>query len=633
MVGEDKVAEVRERTDIVALIGEHVALKRVGAQFRGLCPFHAEKTPSFYVHPARQFFHCFGCHVSGDVFAFIMRLEGRSFPEALRMLAERAGVELPESSTRQDEASKRERARRDRLIAVLDAAAGYFVRMLDEHPLSHLARAELARRQMRPETVATYRLGYAPHGWSNLAEYLVARGHRLSDAEEAGLVVPRRGGEGHYDRFRHRLMFPITDVHGAVVAFSGRALPPPPGEAPGDEPPAKYVNSPEGPLYRKGSLLFGLHEARVALRREGWALLCEGNFDVLAVHQAGFPNVVAPLGTAFTAEQARLLKRYVSRVVVLFDGDTAGRKATAAAAPLLRAAGLSASVVALPRGSDPDQFIREHGPDALRQRVASAPSMLEHLIDTSASDAGADPAARAAAIESLGPTLAAVDNDVERALLVERVAQAFQVADISAVRRALRRGMLAARRAESKRTRASVEREGKSHAAAAPREDIGTIPAVERDVVGCFLDQPEAFDAETLEILPDLLTSREMAAILRAARRLAAVSRPVVASSLLVAVEEEGVAHGPARRWLEERLAVQIFDLPGARAFLRTAMPLLRKQQIEREQRELMRKVQQALREGDEERATELMRLRDALFRAAGALARNSSADNNDETR
>lgn len=656
MIGDDKVADVRERTDIVQLIGEYVVLKRAGASFKGLCPFHSEKSPSFHVNPQRQFFHCFGCQASGDVFKFVMQLEGKSFPEALRQLAQRAGVELPEYEARESDAVRREKQKRERLTAITDSAAGYFVRMLEEHPLAHLAQAELEKRAMTPETVAQYRLGYAPHGWDGLAKHLGSRGFSLAEAQEAGLIVPRKAGDGHYDRFRHRLMFPISDVHGKIVAFSGRALELPPGEKLSGDPPAKYVNSPEGPLYKKSDLLFGLHEARVPLRREGVAILCEGNFDVLAVHQAGFAHVVAPLGTAFTITQAKLLKRYVARVVVLFDGDGAGRKATRAAAPLLREAGLLASVVAMPAGEDPDTFLRARGADALKQLLATAPSMLDHLIDAGASEAGADPAARAAAIEALGPVLASVQSPVEARLYVERVAQAFQIADLEAVRQQLRRGIRAARAGERPRdVRGRQDRTGddRDHSSAGgdstvrdrrdgeiangdppggpvqastprlpPVADLSQIPGVERDLVGCLLDQPQAFDPAVAEKIPELLTSREMEAIFRAALRQTSVHPTVVASSLLEEVEREGVGAGPARRWLEERLAIQSFDAASAQSFLETAMPLLRKQQIEREQRELMRRIQEALREGNQELAAELMQLRDALFRAGGALQR-----------
>lgn len=604
MIGEDKIAEIRERTDIVALIGESVVLKRAGAQFKGLCPFHAEKTPSFHVHPERQFFHCFGCQVSGDCFAFVMRLEGRSFVEAARFLAERAGIELAPEDAREEIAHRQARLERDRLLAVTDAAAGWFVRMLDEHPLGHMARDAIAKRSVSAETARTYRLGYAPHGWDHLARFLASKGFSPRDAENAGLIAPRRSGDGHYDRFRHRLMFPIADVHGRIVAFSGRILDPPPDDPPreGQDPPAKYVNSPEGPLYKKGELLFGLHEARVELRRAGTAILCEGNFDVLAVHQAGRADVVAPLGTAFTAMQAKLLRRYVSKVVLLFDGDHAGRKAVASAFPLLMAEALSPSVAALPPGEDPDSFVRKRGQDALRELIASARPIVAHLIDAAAAEAGDDPAARAAAIESLGPVLQALQNPVEAQLWIERIAREFGV-DVQAARRQLVKGI---RQAPRRPTQGSPP-------APAPRPPSPSpviLPDLEKDVVGAMLDHPPLLRSSDAAMLDALLTSDDLRAILHDAARMVGSRGVVDASALLASVEE-----GPARTWLEERLSVQTFDAAGAESFLRTALPHLRKRRIERELRALAPLIKQALLAGDSERATELMRRRDELYR------------------
>jgi DNA primase len=621
VIGDDKITEIRERTDIVALIGEYVALKRAGAQFKGLCPFHAEKTSSFHVHPERQFFHCFGCQASGDCFAFVMKLEGRSFAEAARFLAERAGIEVTEQDAREEQAHRTARLERDRLLAVTEAAAGFFMRMLDEHPLGAMARDAIAKRNVTKETARTYRLGYAPHGWDHLVRFLAERGFSSRDAELAGMIVPRRTGDGFYDRFRHRLMFPIADVHGRIVAFSGRVLDPPPGEAvrEGQDPPAKYVNSPESPLYKKGELLFGLHEARVDLRREGVAVLCEGNFDVLALHQAGAKNVVAPLGTAFTAMQSKLLRRYVSKVTLMFDGDRAGKKALTAAYPLLTAEALVGSVAALPAGEDPDSYQRRHGPEALRNVVASARPIVEHLIESTALEAGAEPAARAAGVEALGPVLAAISNPVERGLWVERVAQAFGIGDLESVRRQLRKGLRSP----------SSPKAARGETAPSTRHAPIVYPEIEKDVVGAMLDHPSLLRSSDAVMIDTLLTSDDLRGILHSAARMVG-SRGVVDAPALLA----SMAEGPARTWLEERLSVQTFDAAGAESFLRTAMPHLRKRRIERELRSLMPLIKQALLSGDSERATELMRRRDELYRMGRTAPSSlSSADGSSSVR
>jgi DNA primase len=410
MISPETIALVKERTDLAALIGETVKLVRRGRRFLGLCPFHQEKTPSFNVNADSGFFHCFGCKESGSAVDFVMKTEGQTFPEAIRTLAERAGIEIVETLTDQ-ERREAAAARNDRedLFAVSNAAAIFFERSLRggvAHPLAHHAHEELARRGLPfPEqndkvgeearigdTLQAFRVGYAPYGWDALAGYLRQQGISPLRAEKVGLLVPRSSGSGHYDRFRHRLMFAVTDATGRVIAFSGRALPDPsPDELaalhiPGptttpDAAPAKYINSPESPIYTKGEHLFGLHQARQAIRQGGEAVVVEGNFDVVALHARGVTNVVAPLGTAFTPAQARLLKRFAPSVIVLFDGDSAGRKATRAARGSCREGGLDAKVAMLPKGVDPDDYVRKNGREALERLLKGARGMREYLIE------------------------------------------------------------------------------------------------------------------------------------------------------------------------------------------------------------------------------------------------------------
>ncbi len=617
VIAEEKITEIRERTDLVALVGEYVPLKRVGASFRGLCPFHSEKTPSFYVHPARQFFHCFGCQASGDALAFVMRLEGRTFPEAARALAERAGVELPTLDPHEEEEHQRARQHAERLVALMDAAAGFYVDQLGSHPLGAMAREELSRRGVGSGAAEAFRLGYAPDGWDGLVRFLRGGGWSPADAEEVGLIVPRRSGDGHYDRFRHRLMFPIADTHGRIVAFSGRLLDPPPGQEPpaAGEAGAKYVNSPEGPLYHKGEILFGLHEGRVSLRREGWALVCEGNFDLLSLHQAGLSNAVAPMGTALTESHARLLRRYASKLVLLFDGDRAGRKAVRAAWPLLAKVGLTARVVTLPPGADPDSFLREEGVEALRQRIDGAPSIVDHLIEEAALEAGGDPQGVAAAIEGLGPVLAALDNAVEVRLYVQRVAQKFGLRDEEAVRQQLRRGVRAARgggrRHEPEPKKADPTRVPMSASAGESRP----LPYLEAELIGAILDNPDLMGTEEAKSLEELLTSPDLRAIFQAASRMVESRRGVDASALISELTGDA-----AVRWLEERLAIQKYDERGALSVLRDGLSRLARQSIERELPRLQQEIIRARRLGDDRRADALTRERDELFTSANKL-------------
>lgn len=607
VIPEDKIAEIRERTDLLALVSEYVALKRSGTSFKGLCPFHGEKTPSFHVHPDRGFYHCFGCQASGDAITFFMRVEGQTFPEALRQLAERAGVELEVVDGAAERAARQARAKRERLLSAVDAAAGFFVKMLGEHRFSPMARAELARRGIGGETAERFRLGYAPHAWDELSGFLAQRGFSPIDCEEVGLVLPRKSGDGHYDRFRHRLMFPISDVHGRVVAFSGRALEPPEGELGSGDPPAKYYNSPESPLYHKGELLFGLHEARVELRRSDTAILCEGNFDVVSLSHHGFTNVVAPLGTAFTAAQAKLLRRYVANVVLLFDSDSAGKKAVRAAQPLLAQAGLAGRVVSLPPGEDPDSFLRSRGAEAMRALVDSAPGIVEHLVDSAAAEAGSDARAKADAIESLGPVLAAVDNPIEARVYVERVAQAFEIRDIAAVRQQLRRGLRASK---------GERRRAPEAAAAGPAERAAEAepPELERRLVEAFLDQPNLHASGVAEKVQELLTSADLRAILSLTARWVG-SRGVNAPALL-----EELGDRPARAWLERRLAVQEFDdEASALSAVEVISARLLRERAKVERDRLRREILDARRSGDSARAERLTRQVMELDRFRGA--------------
>jgi DNA primase len=412
-------------------------LKRRGRTFVGLCPFHKEKTPSFHVNPDRGFFHCFGCKEAGSAIDFLMKMEGATFPEAVRDLAERAGVEIAEDFRERTEVD-RQRKQKDDLYAVNHLAATFFEQELQKHAQRAYALEELARRGLEPtapsdaagdpdaektfsavdDTLQAFRIGYAPPGWDGLTTFLKAQGVSPVAAEQVGLLVPRSSGSGYYDRFRHRLMFAVMDPQGRVVAFSGRALEPLPEDKAREDKPAKYINSPESPIYTKGQMLFGLYQARHAIREEETAVLVEGNFDVVSLHARGMKNVCAPLGTAFTLEQAKLLKRFAGTAILLFDGDAAGKKATRLSRGPLKEAGLSSKVANLPEGVDPDDLARTKGVDALREVVGRARGMLEFLIDEAldASFNSADAYERAARVGEVAKLLSEEDDPLIRSM-------------------------------------------------------------------------------------------------------------------------------------------------------------------------------------------------------------------------
>jgi DNA primase len=418
-IPEDKVREIRERVDIVEVVSSYLPLKRSGANHLGLCPFHGEKTPSFNVNAPRQIFHCFGCGVGGDVFSFLMRMEGLSFPEAVRRMGERVGIEVEEEALSPAEERRREEA--GRLARINEVACEFYHHILMEEEEGAPARHFLKKRGYGRETARQFRLGFAPDRWDALVTHLANKGFDPVQArEKLGLIRARRGGNGDYDLFRKRLLIPIQDLRGQVVAFGGRVL---------DDSLPKYINSPESPIYHKGRILFGLCQAREGMRQSGEGIVVEGYFDQMALHRAGFNNAVATCGTALTTDHARMLKRYAGRLLLLFDQDSAGQKATFRAMDVLLEEGLPAAVVALDPGEDPDSFLRARGVDAFRERLAGARPVLEVFMETVLAAHGESVEGRARAVEEILAKLRLLASDIERSLYVSALAARTGVAE------------------------------------------------------------------------------------------------------------------------------------------------------------------------------------------------------------
>ena len=413
MIPETIVEEVRNRADIVEIIGEHLNLKRAGREFKALCPFHNEKTPSFYVHPSKAFFKCFGCGESGDVFSFLMKRAGLGFQDAVRELASRYGVEIPDDRTDPD-AEEPHRA----IYAAIAFAADLFREQLLDDALGANARAYLERRGITLEAAARFGIGYAPHEWRRLRD--AAHRHGIEDDVllEAGLIKESERSEEPYDRFRDRLMFPIADIGGRYVAFGGRTL------AASTDGVPKYLNSPETPIYHKGSMLYGLNWSRSAIRREGAALVVEGYMDYVSLAARGIDHVVAGMGTAMTPEQANLLARFSGKVLLLYDSDTAGLRATFRSADALLKAGVHPLVVTLPTGEDPDSIVRAGGEDALRPYLAAAVDVMERKI-AMLRERGSfeDIEGVRRALDKLMPTIRATVDPTLRDIYIARVAE------------------------------------------------------------------------------------------------------------------------------------------------------------------------------------------------------------------
>jgi DNA primase len=421
---------VKQQADIVRIVGDYVRLKKSGQNFTGLCPFHQEKTPSFAVHPARQIYHCFGCGVGGDVFKFVMEMEKCSFPDAVRLVAEKSGIPVPARRARTPE-ERREQTDRQALVEMHKTAAEFFRRSLLSTPEGRVAAAYLEDRGLDRETLERFGIGYAPSGGDALLRQLKGKFHdRLLAA--SGLFSREESGR-LFDRFRRRIIFPIASDSGRVVAFAGRAL--------GDEMP-KYLNSPETPIYSKSQVLYHMDRAKEAIRRADFAILVEGYMDVIAVAGAGLGNVVASCGTSLAEAQVKLLARFTRRVVVNYDPDAAGVAATERSLAVLLESDFDVRVLALPAGegqaADPDLFIRRAGADAYRKLLAEAPAYLDYLIGRARRMDLATPEGKLRAVNFLLPYLGRVPNRLLRSEWASRVAAELRI-EAPVLRESLRR--------------------------------------------------------------------------------------------------------------------------------------------------------------------------------------------------
>jgi DNA primase len=370
LISEDVINQIRDRTDIVEVVGQHVSLTRTGQNLKGLCPFHQEKSPSFTVSPSRQIFHCFGCGVGGNVFTFLTRITGASFPETVRELGRKVGIEVEEATSQ----AGPQAVQAVRIEQLNKAAADWFRKNLSDDQLGAEAREYLSSRGMLPSTIERFGIGVAPNEWDGLIKSLGKQGFMQNDLASAGLIIARENGSGFYDRFRARVMFTITDLRKRVVGFGGRVL--------GEGTP-KYLNSPDTPLFRKGQTLFALDVAREAVTRTKTVIVVEGYFDAIALHQAGLIHTVATLGTALTLEHIQVLRRFASNVILLFDPDAAGVRAALRSLDLFVNSGLGVKVVSLPVGDDPDTYVRKEGADAFDRLEERAPSLLDFALEHS----------------------------------------------------------------------------------------------------------------------------------------------------------------------------------------------------------------------------------------------------------
>jgi DNA primase len=418
LINREVIEEVRTATNIVDVVGSHVSLRKRGKNYTGLCPFHAEKAPSFTVSNEKQIFHCFGCGASGSVFDFLMRMRNLDFAEAVRELAGRSGIALPQrQETKQ---AKRLRELADSLRQANEIAASYFSRTLTEKGSGEKAREYLRSRGISKEAIRDFQLGYAPQSWDGLKRFLLSKKVDMEVAVQAGLLVKKSGGDS-YDRFRHRLIFPIKDMRGLTVGFGGRAL--------DEESLPKYLNSPETPIFHKGRILYGLATARDACRQHEEALVVEGYFDLLALYSQGIHQVVAPLGTALTLNHIRLLSRLAPAAVLVFDGDEAGMKAAMRSLELFLRENLPVRILTLPAGMDPDDFLTEEGKDSFLQLLKDARPLLEVFLEQSLSSYDGSVEARLKVVRTATPMLRLLDSRVTQEAYLRKLSQRLDVSE------------------------------------------------------------------------------------------------------------------------------------------------------------------------------------------------------------
>ena len=436
-IPEEKISEIKNAADIVDVVSESVLLKKAGKNYMGLCPFHSEKTPSFTVSPDKQIFHCFGCSTGGNVFSFLMKQEGFSFPEAARHLAKRYGVDIPHKPLSPEQ--KKKISERESLLDINRRAGGFYHQALLNSTAGQKANSYLSKRGISQKTIVDFKLGYAHDGWDHLLKFFSNKRVSPTLLEKSGLVLPRKNKSGHYDRFRNRVIFPIFDVNTQVVGFGGRVL---------DDALPKYLNSPETSIYNKSQSLYGIHRAKDKCRSAGTVFIVEGYLDLLALHQHGIENSVATLGTALTAYHVKLLTRYARRMVLVYDSDEAGVRSAQRCIETFWKEHVDfrredvysedkadTHILVLPAGHDPDSYIFEHGPEAFMAAASESPGIITFLMDCAVRKHGLTTEGKIRIISELQEPLAAINDQIALAIYIQQLAERIGIAESAVLER------------------------------------------------------------------------------------------------------------------------------------------------------------------------------------------------------
>ncbi len=587
-IPEEVVDEIRQRTDLVGLVGEYINLERRGKNMVGLCPFHSEKTPSFSVSPEKQLYHCFGCGTSGNIFNFVMQLDRLTFTEAASLLARRAGVVIPQKKV----GSPGEESLKDKIYKVNHLAARFYAYCLHKTGSGEKALDYLQKRGITRETSELFMLGYAPPDWQGFYNFARKKGVGADLMVKAGLVSPGKE-KGYYDRFRDRLIMPILNPGGEVSGFGGRLL------AEGGKDGPKYLNSPQTPVFDKGAILFGMNLARDEIRREKKAVVMEGYTDVISAHQAGIKNAVASLGTALTAEQARLLRYQAETVITAYDADSAGEAATWRGLAILQSSGCLVMVAELPEGSDPDDLIREKGADAFLEFIDKATPLMEYRLEKLknkydlVSDRG-----RINYIEELIPFLYAAVNQVEQDYYLKRAAEELFI-DEDALRSELKK-----RRRQERAYREKGLSAGRADDPEV-RPEIAIRPA-EKILVSLMLQSKEIAEQGRSLIEPESLGNDTVRAIFKEIWDL--FDREVVPSAekVLNRFEDQRVVNLISEAVTDP--ALQELTPDTAKRMAEDCFNQLHKAWYDKRLKELQKKIRDTEKQGSKEQIAALMR-------------------------
>ncbi len=577
-IPDDKVSDIRHAADIVDIISDAVILQKSGKNFLGLCPFHSEKTPSFSVSPDKQMYYCFGCGAGGNVFTFLMEHDGLSFPECARLLAKRYGISLPTGDMSPEE--KERISLRENLFSVNGKARDYFAENL-RSAVGKRAMAYLKDRGITEDVIKTFELGFAPEGWDRLLRFFAGKRIPTALIKTAGLAVPRKEGEGLYDRFRNRIIFPIADIRGQVAGFGGRVM---------DDGVPKYLNSPESPVYHKSRSLYGLHRTRQRCREHGAVFLVEGYFDLLTLWQCGIGNCAATLGTSLTPDHVRMLKGVAREVVLVFDSDAAGINAATRSVAIFDAEEVDARIMVLPAGHDPDSFLRQEGADAFRSEAENALGMIPFMMESAVRTHGLSLEGKVRVVSEMTKPLAAVTDSVKRSLYVQALADRTQVAEDQILKK-LRDARAPRKTVQPERLKAATPLE-KGH-------------RIERMIVAMMLQHPD--------MIPEVKERRTVDHFQD--DRLAAIGRTVMAHPDRIGSGLDMLFEDPENRRIAAALTLkeEPWDETGCRRLLDQF-----ETGLARKEKTLLQRIREAERQKDGARLLELLREKQQRARGAG---------------